>query len=112
MVGLSRAIAAYYARYKIRCNCLNLGFVDSGSDRVEHVLATPGFRDDLLRFHLGNWGRATDVSGMAAFLLSDDARYINGAEIAIDGGASAASHMPRPTVNDIPGFPAQLQALD
>jgi NAD(P)-dependent dehydrogenase (short-subunit alcohol dehydrogenase family) len=106
MVSLSRAIAAYYARYKIRCNCLNLGFVDSGSDRVEQVLATPGFRDSLLNFHLGNHGRATDISGLAAFLLSDQARYINGAQIAVDGGASAASHMPRPTVKDLPGFPA------
>lgn len=104
MLALSRSIAAYYARYAIRCNCLNVGFVDSGSDRVEHVLSTPGFPRQLLDFHLGNWGKAADVANLAAFLLSDRAGYINGAEIAVDGGATAASHMPRPNVKDIPGF--------
>lgn len=110
IVSLTRAMAAYYSRYAIRCNCLNLGFVDSGSDRVEHVLGHPGFRDQLLGFHLGNWGRAEDVSGIVAMLLSDDGRYLNGASIPVDGGAAAASHMPRPTVApEIPGFsPLQI----
>lgn len=107
IVALTQAIAAYYSRYAIRCNCLNLGFVDSGSDRVEHVLKHPGFRDQLLGFHLGNWGKAADIAGVAAMLLSDDGIYINGASIPVDGGAAAASHMPRPTViKEIPGFPA------
>lgn len=106
MVALTRSIAAYYARYDIRCNCLNLGFVDSGSDRVEKVIAYPGFRDQLQDFHLGAWGTAGDIGGIAALLLSDEARYINGASIPVDGGAYAASHMPRPTVAAaIPGFP-------
>lgn len=106
MVALTRSIAAYYARYDIRCNCLNLGFVDSGSDRVEKVIAHPGFRDQLRDFHLGAWGVADDVGGIAALLLSDEARYINGASIPVDGGAFAASHMPRPTVIPaIAGFP-------
>jgi NAD(P)-dependent dehydrogenase (short-subunit alcohol dehydrogenase family) len=30
-----------------------------------------------------------DIAGVVAFLLSDDARYINGAEIAADGGLGA-----------------------
>ena len=105
VVALTRAIAAYYARYAIRANCLNLGFVDSGSDRVEHVLRHPGFREQLQAFHLGAWGVADDIAGVVAMLLSDDGRYINGASIPVDGGADAASHMPRPTVAAaIPGF--------
>lgn len=105
-VALTQAIAAYYARYAIRTNILNLGFVDSGSDRIEHVLKHPGFRDQLLAFHLGAWGQAEDIGGIAALLLSDDGRYINGASIPVDGGAYAASHMPRPTViREVPGFP-------
>jgi NAD(P)-dependent dehydrogenase (short-subunit alcohol dehydrogenase family) len=106
IVALTRSIAAYYARYAIRCNCLSLGFVDSGSDRVEQVLRHPGFRDQLLKYHLGSWGRGEDIGGLVATLLSDDGRYVNGANIPVDGGAYAASHMPRPTVvAEIPGFP-------
>lgn len=105
VVALNRAIAAYYARYGIRSNCLNLGFVDSGSDRVQLVLQAEGYGERLVKFHLGSHGRPEDIAGAAAMLLSDDAHYINGAEIAVDGGASAASHMPR-NVYDIPDFPA------
>jgi NAD(P)-dependent dehydrogenase (short-subunit alcohol dehydrogenase family) len=104
MLALSRAIAVYYARYAIRCNCLNLGMVDSGADRVGRLLAAPGFRDDLLKFQLGQLGQTSDVAGIASFLLSDEAKFINGAEIAVDGGASAASHMPRPFTGNIAGF--------
>lgn len=106
MVALTRSIAAYYARYDISCNCLNLGFVDSGSDRVEKIIAHPGFRDQLRDYHLGAWGKAHDIGGIAALLLSREARYVNGASIPVDGGAYAASHMPRPTVaTEVPGFP-------
>lgn len=107
IAALSRGIASfYYSRYAIRCNCLNLGFVDSGSDRIRDVLKSSGLADQLLRFHLGHWGRAEDIAGIAAFLMSDEARYINGAELAVDGGASTASHMPRPKIGDIEGYPA------
>jgi NAD(P)-dependent dehydrogenase (short-subunit alcohol dehydrogenase family) len=106
VVALTRAIAAYYARYAIRCNCLSLGFVDSGSDRIATVLAgNAGYADALRDFHLGAWGRPDDVTGLAALLLSDEGAYINGACIPVDGGAEAASHMPRLNIPDIPGFP-------
>jgi NAD(P)-dependent dehydrogenase (short-subunit alcohol dehydrogenase family) len=111
IVQLNRTIATYYSRYKIRCNCLNLGFVDSGSDRIEHVLKIPGFGQQLLDFHLGSWGRAAEVGTVVSHLLSDEAAYVSGAEIAVDGGASAASHMPRPMVSDIPGFPAVMPTV-
>ena len=111
IVALTRSIAAYYARYAIRCNCLSLGFVDSGSDRIAQVLQHPGFADQLLKYHLGSCGKAEDIGGLVATLLSDDGRYVNGASIPVDGGAYAASHMPRPTVPaEIPGFPPLLIA--
>lgn len=105
MVALNRSLAAYYARYAIRCNIVNLGFVDSGSERIRGVLKASGLAEQLLDYHLGTWGEADDVASIASYLLSDEARYVNGAEIAVDGGASAASHMPRPPVPDIAGFP-------
>ncbi|HEM47641.1 MAG TPA: SDR family oxidoreductase [Alphaproteobacteria bacterium] len=37
----------------------------------------------------GRMGKATDVAGAIAFLLSDDARFVNGAELAVDDGLSA-----------------------
>jgi meso-butanediol dehydrogenase / (S,S)-butanediol dehydrogenase / diacetyl reductase len=56
-------------------------FVDDPSGPIPGLLAT--------RFPLGRFGHPEDVAKLAAFLASDDARYINGAEIVIDGGVTA-----------------------
>ena len=40
----------------------------------------------LAKIPLGRYGRAAEVARLAAFLASDDASFITGAEIAIDGG--------------------------
>jgi hypothetical protein len=40
---------------------------------------------------------------VVAHLLSSEAEYVNGVIIPVDGGADAASHMPRPMIADVPG---------
>ena len=43
---------------------------------------------------MGRFGRADEVAGVVAFLASDDASYITGAMIAIDGGVTAGTGQP------------------
>jgi NAD(P)-dependent dehydrogenase (short-subunit alcohol dehydrogenase family) len=46
---------------------------------------------------MGRFGQADEVAALALLLASDEARYINGAEITIDGGTLAGSVQLRPT---------------
>ncbi|WP_428943340.1 SDR family NAD(P)-dependent oxidoreductase [Pantoea sp. FN060301] len=73
----------------IRINILSPGPVDTQSLRD----FLPGKAEDLLqslseRSPIGRIGRTEEIAKAVAFLASDDAGYINGAEIFADGGAS------------------------
>ncbi len=80
LVVLSKSVARSEARYGIRCNLVNPGFVDtyglSDSDRRELPSLIP----------LGMLGTADDIAEAVAFLVSDKARYITGAVLNVHGG--------------------------
>jgi len=101
MAALNRSIATYYSRYKIRCNCLSLGFVDSGTERAQAAMRTPGYAENNAAWQLGRIGTPDEVATVATHLLSDEASFMNGAEIPLDGGALAASHKPQ-LIQDLP----------
>jgi NAD(P)-dependent dehydrogenase (short-subunit alcohol dehydrogenase family) len=105
MIAMTRSVASYYGRYDVRCNALALGFVDSGGDRIRELLRQPDFVRMIEQHHLGLMGRPQEVAAAAVFLLSDESAYVSGAVIPVDGGASAASHSPRPNVPDLPDVP-------
>jgi NAD(P)-dependent dehydrogenase (short-subunit alcohol dehydrogenase family) len=106
MVSMTRSVASYYARYDIRCNALAVGAVDTGEGRVAQTLRTNEvFAREIHRHHLGRIGSPAEIAGIASFLLSDDAIYISGTVIPVDGGSSAASHIARPQSPDLSEHP-------
>jgi len=104
MVAMTRSVASYYSRYDVRCNTLAVGFVNTGGERIEELLRDPLFAGEIQRHHLGHIGRPEEVADPAVFLLSDESNYISGAIIPVDAGATAASHIVRPSAPDIEGF--------
>lgn len=67
------------------CNIIQPGAILT--DRNRAVFAQPGREEQILaRIPLGRIGRAEDCAGIALLLCSDAGSYINGAEIAVDGG--------------------------
>jgi NAD(P)-dependent dehydrogenase (short-subunit alcohol dehydrogenase family) len=69
----------------ITCNVIQPGAILT--DRNRAVLAQPGREEQVLaRIPLGRLGRADDCAGAALLLCSPEGSYINGAEIAVDGG--------------------------
>lgn len=85
----TKSIAVEYARKNIRCNCLNLGIINAGM--IKPYLEDPQARKVLEeRQPLNRIGDPEDVSKAAVFLASDDAKWITGTILNIDGGKSAS----------------------
>ena len=85
----TKSIAVEYARKNIRCNCLNLGIINAGM--IKPYLEDPQARKVLEeRQPLNRIGEPNDVSSAAIFLASDEAKWITGTILNIDGGKSAA----------------------
>jgi 3-oxoacyl-[acyl-carrier protein] reductase len=79
LLALSRALAKLVARDGITVNCVSPGFIDSGS-------APPGELEKMVK-HIpaGYVGSVDDVAAAVRYLLSDAARYVNGADLQISG---------------------------
>lgn len=85
----TKSIAVEYARRNIRCNCLNLGIINAGM--IKPYLEDPQARKVLeQRQPINRIGEPSDVSSAAVFLASDDAKWITGTILNIDGGKSAS----------------------
>jgi len=85
----TKSIAVEYARKNIRCNCLNLGIINAGM--IKPYLEDPQARKVLEeRQPLNRIGDPADVSSAAVFLASDEAKWITGTILNIDGGKSAS----------------------
>jgi len=97
ILGFSRSIAVTYAKQNIRCNTVIPGLMHT--PLVEHRLAKQVAGGDAAaliasrnaQVPTGKMGDAWDVAQAVLFLVSDEARYVTAAEIAVDGGLSAAS---------------------
>ncbi len=86
LVMLTKSVAVHYARDNVRCNCICPGVIDTRS--LSHADATR--RAAVAALHpLGRLGTVDEVAELAVYLASDDARWITGSVVAIDGGVSA-----------------------
>lgn len=93
LLALTRNLAVEYAPARIRVNAIVPGQIESV--RTESYFASfsdpvEARRRVLSTFPLGRLGRPEDVAGAALFLASDDAQWVTGSWLVVDGGRDAA----------------------
>jgi len=94
VLGLTRALAAELGPHGITANAVCPGPIQTAMLRNtyqnladEHGVTLADWEADVLKtIPVGRFGQPADVAGLVAFLASDDAGFINGQAINIDGG--------------------------
>jgi 2-keto-3-deoxy-L-fuconate dehydrogenase len=93
VIGMTRSVATDYVTRGIRCNCLCPGTVGTPSldERIAANAAAAGSVDAartafVARQPMGRLGTPEEIAALAVYLAGDDARFITGQSIVIDGG--------------------------
>ena len=91
VVGLTKSIALDYGARGVRANAICPGFIETErSLRFSALYRGEGWQEKKLgEIPLARFGQPEEVASLAAFLASDEAAYITGATIPIDGGTAA-----------------------
>lgn len=101
--AMTRSLALELAPYGIRVNALVPGLIATNPSHLEP--AARRLRDETVP--LGRGGRPQDLAGPAVFLASDDAEYVTGACLVVDGGVLVQQRSPQVEVFAPDRFPGR-----
>jgi NAD(P)-dependent dehydrogenase (short-subunit alcohol dehydrogenase family) len=91
LINLTKSLATEYGRSGIRANVVSPGTIRTESPSWQERLARdPQVFEKLARWYpVGRVGRPEDIAAAIAFLASDEAAFVNGANLVVDGGLTA-----------------------
>jgi NAD(P)-dependent dehydrogenase (short-subunit alcohol dehydrogenase family) len=84
---MTKSAAVFWATAGVRVNSVHPGFIDT--PMLEQVKGTPAEEMIVANTPVGRLGRPEEVAAAIAFLASDDASYMTGSEVYVDGGWTA-----------------------
>ena len=99
LIQFTKVTAVAYARAGVRLNCVVPGLMNTPLlKRIADRYAGGEYEAMIARRHaqvpMGHMGDASDIAHAALFLASDEARYVTGTEIVVDGGLTASTGTP------------------
>jgi NAD(P)-dependent dehydrogenase (short-subunit alcohol dehydrogenase family) len=88
---MTKTLALAYAGQGIRVNAICPGYVRTRLTQPLYAADDGGAAliTERLRIPMGRWGEPDEIGKVAAFLAADDASFITGQAIAVDGGMTA-----------------------
>jgi 3-oxoacyl-[acyl-carrier protein] reductase len=86
MIGMTQTLASEWARYAIRVNAVAPAFIDTPMDAADSSGGDYTAADIAGRTPMGRPGTPEEVASAVLFLASDEASYLTGATLPVDGG--------------------------
>jgi 2-keto-3-deoxy-L-fuconate dehydrogenase len=91
VIGLTKSVAADFARQNIRCNALAPGTIGTPSldERIAALGGTEAVRQTFVdRQPMGRLGRPEEIAALCVYLASDESSFTTGTVMVADGGVS------------------------
>lgn len=95
VIGITRQLSFDYGKLGVRVNAICPGATMTGLTAPEGDASfLPDSEPEILRTPAQRWGQPVDIAKLALFLASDDADFIHGTSVVIDGGWLTAARNP------------------
>jgi NAD(P)-dependent dehydrogenase (short-subunit alcohol dehydrogenase family) len=85
--ALTKQVAVEYGPYGIRCNAISPGLILT--ERTQQGRSAADLRIDCEAYPIGRIGTPQDVANAALYLASDEASFITGVDLPVDGGLTS-----------------------
>ena len=86
LIGLTKVLGVEWGRQGVRVNCVNPGYIKTPMDVHDQAVGDYTDQDITQRAPAGRFGSVEEVAAAALWLASDDAGYVTGTAIDVDGG--------------------------